>query len=393
MIRAVRVVVTGLVATYPVGGVAWDYLQYLQGFDALGCEVVYLEDTGQWFYDPAARTFTPDARAGAAYLAAALQQLLPGRAQPWAVRSADGTLVGLDEASVARACAGADLFLNLSGACWLRDAYRGARVTAYVDTDPCYSQAKLAATEAGVADRAVARSAALIREHDVFFTLGEHVGQPDCPVPTAGITWLPTRQPVFLPNWPATPPPDAGAFTTVPPWSINPTPPVVGGRSYGGEAGDFARFVDRPRRTADRLEAAISCDAPRERLVAAGWSVIEAHSVSATLDDYRRYLQRSRGEWSVAKNAYVATRSGWFSTRSAAYLASGRPAVIEETGFSAHVPTGPGLRAFSTPDEAVAALDAVRADHGAACEHARAVAERCFRAEDVCARLLADAGL
>ena len=95
----------------------------------------------------------------------------------------------------------------------------------------------------------------------------------------------------------------------------------------------------------------------------------------------------------MAKNAYVATRSGWFSTRSAAYLASGRPAVIEETGFSAHVPTGPGLRAFSTPDEAVAALDAVRADHGAACEHARAVAERCFRAEDVCARLLADAGL
>jgi hypothetical protein len=393
VIRAVRVVVTGLVATYPVGGVAWDYLQYLQGFDALGCEVVYLEDTGQWFYDPAARTFTPDARAGAAYLAAALQQLLPGRAQRWAVRSADGTLVGLDEASVARACAGADLFLNLSGACWLRDAYRGARVTAYVDTDPCYSQAKLAATDAGVADRAVARSAALIREHDVFFTLGEHVGQPDCTVPTAGITWLPTRQPVFLPNWPVTPPPDAGAFTTVLSWSINPTPPVVGGRSYGGKDVEFARFVDLPRRTADRLEAAISGDAPRERLVAAGWSVIEAHSVSATLDDYRRYLQGSRGEWSVAKNAYVATRSGWFSTRSAAYLASGRPAVIEETGFSAHVPTGPGLRAFSTPDEAVAALDAVRADHGAACEHARAVAERCFRAEDVCARLLADAGL
>jgi hypothetical protein len=393
VIRTVRVVVTGLVATYPVGGVAWDYLQYLQGFDALGCEVVYLEDTGQWFYDPAARTFTPDARAGAAYLAAALQQLLPGRAPRWAVRGGDGTLVGLDEASVARACAGADLFLNLSGACWLRDAYRGARVTAYVDTDPCYSQAKLAATEAGVADRAVARSAALIREHDVFFTLGEHVGRPDCTVPTAGLTWLPTRQPVFLPNWPVTPPPGSGAFTTVLSWSINPTPPVVGGRSYGGKDVEFARFVDLPRRTAERLEAAISGDAPRERLVAAGWSVIEAHSVSATLDDYRRYLQRSRGEWSVAKNAYVATRSGWFSTRSAAYLASGRPAVIEETGFSAHVPTGPGLHAFSTPDEAVAALDAVRADHGAACEHARAVAERCFRAEDVCARLLADAGL
>jgi len=389
----VRVVVTGLVATYPVGGVAWDYLQYLQGFDALGCEVIYLEDTGQWFYDPAARTFTPDARAGAAYLASALRQLLPRAGERWAVRSTDGTLLGLDETEVTRACAGADLFLNLSGACWLRDGYRGARVTAYVDTDPCYSQAKLAATDAGVADRAAARSADLIRKHDVFFTLGEDVGHPDCGVPTAGLTWLPTRQPVFLSNWPVTSPPATGAFTTVLSWSINPTPPVVGGRSYGGKDVEFARFLDLPSRTPERLEAAISGDAPRDRLAAAGWSVVDAHGVSATLDDYRRYLQRSRGEWSVAKNAYVATRSGWFSTRSAVYLASGRPAVLQDTGFSSHVTTGPGLRAFSTPEEAVAALAAVRADYAAACEHARAVAEACFRAEDVCARLLADAGL
>ena len=388
-----RVVVTGLVATYPVGGVAWDYLQYVQGFAAIGCDVVYLEDTGQWFYDPAERTFTPDARAGAAYLATVLRQLLPGREQRWAVRDAHGTLLGLDETAVRGACAGAELFLNLSGACWLRDGYRGARVLAYVDTDPCYSQAKLAAVDAGVADAAVAESAELIRQHDVFFTLGEHVGQPDCAVPTAGVTWLPTRQPVFLSNWPVTPAPAGGAFTTVLSWSINPTPPVVGGRSYGGKDVEFARFLDLPWHTPERLEAAISGDAPRERLVAAGWSVVDAHGISATLDDYRRYIQGSRGEWSVAKNAYVATRSGWFSTRSAVYLASGRPAVLQDTGFSAHVPTGPGLRAFSTPEEAVEALAAVRADHGAACEHARAVAEQCFRAEDVCARLLADAGL
>ena len=152
MIRAVRVVVTGLVATYPVGGVAWDYLQYVQGFDALGCEVVYLEDTGQWFYDPAARTFTPDA---------AGRRRLPGRRAAAAPAGTGAALGGARarrdatsarRGAVARACAGADLFLNVSGACWLRDAYRAARVTAYVDTDPCYSQAKLAAVEAGMAD-------------------------------------------------------------------------------------------------------------------------------------------------------------------------------------------------------------------------------------------------
>lgn len=385
-----RVVVTGLAATYPVGGVAWDYLQYVQGFAALGCDVLYLEDTGQWFYDPAGETFTPDPRAGAAHLARALAQLMPDARQRWAVRAPDGTFLGLDESAVHAACARSDLFLNVSGSCWLRDAYRQARVAAYIDTDPCYSQAKLAAADAGLADESVRESAALIRRHDVFFTLGEHVGQPDCLVPTAGLSWLPTRQPVVLANWPVIAGP-AERFTTVLSWSINPTPPAVGGQSYGGKDVEFERFLDLPRRTPERLEAAISGAAPRGRLAAAGWEIVDARLVSTTLDDYRRYLQGSRGELSVAKNAYVATRSGWFSTRSAMYLASGRPAVLQDTGFSAHLPVGPGLHAFTTREEAVAALAAVRADYAGACAHAREVAERCFRAEDVCARLLADA--
>ncbi len=273
-----RVVVTGLVATYPVGGVAWDYLQYVQGFAALGCDVVYLEDTGQWFYDPDAATFTPEPRAGAAYLAAALRAA-DARAGDSAGQCAapDGRYLGMDEQAVRRACAGADLFLNVSGACWLRDAYREARIAAYIDTDPCYSQAKLAAVDGGVADELISESAALIRRHDVFFTLGEHVGQPDCLVPTVGLTWLPTRQPVVLENWPVTEGP-AERFTTVLSWSINPTPPVVGGRIYGGKDVEFERFLDLPQRTDERLEAAISGAAPRERLVAAGWQVIDART-------------------------------------------------------------------------------------------------------------------
>ena len=155
-----RVVVTGLAATYPVGGVAWDYLQYVQGFAALGCDVVYLEDTGQWFYDPAAATFTPEPRAGAAYLAAALDRLMPAQRQRWAVRTPDERYLGMDEQAVRRACAGADLFLNVSGACWLRDAYREARIAAYIDTDPCYSQAKLAAADSETSSSATPRSTA-----------------------------------------------------------------------------------------------------------------------------------------------------------------------------------------------------------------------------------------
>lgn len=388
-----RVVVTGLVATYPVGGVAWDYLQYVLGFRALGCDVFYLEDTGRWGYDPAAQTFTPDLAAGARYLAAALAALAPDLARAWSVRAADGRHHGAEAAAVARRCARADLFLNVSGACWLRDAYREARVKAYVDTDPCYSQAKLAAVADGTADADVRFSVDLIRAHDVFFTLGEHLGAPDCTIPTVGLRWYPTRQPIVLDCWPLDPAPPDAPFTTVMSWKIEPTPPVVDGRVYGGKDVELERFVELPARTDLPLELALSGAAPRERLSAAGWRVVDGHAVSATPWDYRRYVLRSRGEWSVAKNAYVATRSGWFSTRSAAYLACGRPVVVQDTGWPAHVPPGPGVQPFATVDEAAAALAAVVAEYPRAREHARAVAAEHFEATRVCARLLADAGL
>jgi hypothetical protein len=386
-----KVIVTGLVATYPVGGVAWDYLQYVQGFRALGCEVYYLEDTGQWLYDPARETFSPDASGGARYLAESLAALDPAMGRAWALRAPDGTLHGLDEPTLARVCGEADIFLNLSGACWLRERYRAARVTAYVDTDPGYSQAKLAAADAGVADEKVAASAALIRKHDLFFTLGEHIGQPGCLIPTAGLAWHPTRQPIMLDNWPVRPAPE-GRFTTVMSWRIEPTPPVVAGRVYGGKDVEFLRFLDLPGRTSEPLEVALSGAAPRERIVAAGWRLVDAHTVSSTMTAYRDYIVGSRGEWSIAKNAYVALRSGWFSTRSAAYLACGKPVVVQETGFSAHVPTGPGVHAFTNADEAVAALADVRRDYPKACQHARAIAEECFDARRVLGRLLTDAG-
>ena len=388
-----RVVVAGLVATYPVGGVAWDYLQYVLAFHRLGCDVLYLEDTGRWLYDPQAATFTPDAAGGAGFVGRSLAALEPALAARVAVRAPDGTWHGWDGAAVARFCAASDLVLNLSGACWLRDAYRTARVVAYVDTDPGYSQAMLLAAEARDASQEAIDSAALVRSHDVFFTLGEHVGQPDCRVPTAGLCWLPTRQPIVLDRWPVSAPPADGAFTTVLSWSIEPSPPVIGGRAYGGKDVAFLRVLDLPGRTSERLEAAISGAAPRERIAAAGWRVVDGQEVSTTVDAYQRYLVGSTGEFSVAKDVYVGTRSGWFSTRSAAYLAAGRPCVLEDTGWSAHVPPGPGLRPFTTVDEAAAALAAVRGDLRAASAHARATAESSFDGVRICERLLADAGL
>src|SRR6185295_4140107 len=196
-------------------------------------------------------------------------------------------------------------------------------------------------------------------------------------------------QPIALSLWPARAAPD-GVFTTVMSWKIEPLPPTLDGRVYGGKDVEVARFMRLPSRTDETLEMAIAGAAPRAELEAAGWRLRDAREVSATMASYRDYLLASRGELSVAKNAYVATRSGWFSTRSAAYLACGKPVVVQDTGFRAYVPTGPGLHAFSTADEAVAALAAIRGDYTRACRHAREVAETCFDATRVCERLIAD---
>lgn len=387
---AVRVVVTGLIATYPVGGVAWDYVQYVHGLTALGHDVTYLEDTGQWVYSPRLMTFTETCDENLAYLARVLDRgSAPVR---WAFRDPRGTMHGLEPAALAARCREADLFLNVSGSCWLRDEYRGRGVHAYVDTDPCYSQAKLAAADAGTAEPLVRESADMIRRHDVFFSYAENLGRSECPIPTVGLEWHPTRHPIVLADWPVTAAPSDGAFTTVMSWKIDVTSPVIGGRVYGGKDIEFAKILALPSRTGARLEIALSGAAPRAELAAAGWHLRDAREASATPESYQRYLQDSRGEISVAKEAYAATRSGWFSTRSASYLALGRPVVIQDTGLAAHYPIGDAILPFDDLDGAAAALADVEHDYARRCDAARTMAGELFGADRVLGRLLADAG-
>jgi hypothetical protein len=385
-----RIVVTGLIATYPVGGVAWDYLQYVHGLTRLGHDVTYLEDTGQWVYSARLQTFTDDCRDNLAHLAAALAR--PGAPARWAFRDPTGVLHGMAEDDLVRTCGAADLFLNVSGACWLRDGYRPAGVAAYLDTDPCYSQAKLAAADAGTADEHVAYSAAMIRRHDVFFSFAESIGRPECAIPTAGHVWHPTRQPIVLADWPTSPPPAAGAFTTVMSWKTDVTPPVVEGRTYGGKDVEFTRIRALPGRARVPLEIALSGAAPLAELRAAGWRIVDASEASSDPDRYQAYLAGSAGEFSIAKQAYVATRSGWFSTRSASYLALGRPVVVQDTGLAAHVPTGDAILPFDDLDGAVAALEAVQRDYRSRCDAARTIAASAFDSDRVLSQLLATAG-
>jgi hypothetical protein len=384
-----RVVVTGLVATYPLGGLSWDYLAYVDGFRRLGAEVLYLEDTGGWFYDPTAATFIAEPAANLAYLQSALARI-DAADLPWAVRAPDETLHGPAAGGVRAFCRRADLFLNVSGSCWLRDDYRDARRTAYLDTDPGFTQAILQAVEVGTATDAQRYAAALVRLHDRFLTYAEAIDDAACRVPRCGLAWKPTRQPIVLDRWRVEPPPAGAAYTTVMSWSHGRGRPVIDGVPRAGKDAEIPRFLDLPARARVPLELAIGGTPPRERLAAHGWRVVDAWACSRTMDVYQEYLRGSRGEWSVAKQVYVALRSGWFSTRSAAYLASGRPVVVQDTGWSAHYPIGEGLFAFGSPGEAAEALAAVERDYVRHAAAARAVAERELDAGRVLDRLLRD---
>jgi hypothetical protein len=384
----VRAVVTGMIAAYPVGGVAWDYGQYLLGLERLGFEVFYLEDSGEPAYDPVRRTYDADASYGVAFLERSLAGLSPGLERRWHFRGADGSTSGLDAGELAGIVRSADLFLNVSGGCLLRDEYAASRRKVLIDTDPGRNHFVNYPREDAGRGWPGTRG---FRGHDVFFTYAERLGQADCPLPDFGLPWQPTRPPVVPDRW--RPEPPGERWTTVMGWDNFRRPLEYRGRAYAGKEPEFERVEGLPRLCRAPLEVAVGGDPPADRWRGLGWSVIDSHAVSLTADDYRHYVQRSRGEFGVAKNVYAATRCGWFSCRTVCYLAAGRPAVVQDTGFSEFLPTGSGLLAFSDPGGAAEALAAVEADYPRHAEAARAVALRYFSSDVVLADLLTRIGL
>ncbi|MBM3499912.1 MAG: glycosyltransferase family 1 protein [Armatimonadetes bacterium] len=384
-----RAVVTGMIGTYPVGGVAWDYGQYALGLQQLGFEVYYLEDTGCQTYDPEAGTYGDDCSYGASFLESSLCWLSPGLEKRWHFRDVHGQALGLGLDEVADLVAEADLLLNVSGGCLLREEYMACRRKVLIDTDPGWNHF----VNYPRWDRSPGwLSTHGYRGHDFFFTYAERIGRPDCPLSTLGLGWRPTRPPVILDAWQPRPP--GAAWTTVMTWDNFRRPIEHEGVVYGSKELEFGRVEELPQHVPAELELAVGgTDAPRERWRSRGWRVVDSHSISRTPDEYRSYLQQSRGEFSVAKNVYVATHCGWFSCRTVCYLAAQRPAVVQDTGFSELLPTGEGLVVFSTLEEAAAGIARIEADYEHHQREARAVAETYFDARIVLTDMLGQIGL
>lgn len=380
------ILVLGIVGQYPMAGVAWQALHYLLGFRELGWDVFYVEDSGAPPYDPEAGGVTGECGYAVRYVADVMGRY--GLGDRWVyLDMVRNETHGLSRAKLDDLYRSAAAIVNLCGATAPRDEHRqGARLI-YVETDPVYEQFRIASGEAS--------STGFLEAHDVLFTYGENLGYPDCPVPLARFSWNRTRPPVSPECW-HTADDDPPFFTTIASWSNRGKDITFDGVTYQwSKHTNFLRFLDLPRHTPQRFHLAMLPDkAETEALVRShGWDLVDPAPTSRDIDDYRRFIESSRGEFTVAKDIYVRPRSGWFSDRSVCYLAAGRPVVTQDTAFGKFIPTGQGLFAYSTMEEAVDALARINADYRSHCRAAREVAREHFGAAPVLSRLLADAGL
>jgi hypothetical protein len=382
-----RIIVFGILFWYPLAGVTYQFLHYLLALRRLGYDPYYVEDSGRWIYDPQLNDLSPDAGPNVAAVAPILDA--HGFAGRWVFRGRypDGRCYGMTETALQRLYREADAFLNVTGAQEIHDEHLQCPRRIYVESDPFASQVKVA--------NADAETIAALNAHDTHFTFGENVGQPDCGIPATPYGWLPTRQPVAMDLWQHAYAAIDAPYTTITTWH-NKGKDVVyrGERYYWTKDREFERFLDLPRHRRGPFELAVGVDEPtRQRLTGLGWQLRPSIDLSASVSGYREYIQRSRAEFTVARDQYVRPRTGWFSDRSACYLAAGRPVITEDTGFGRVLPIGRGLFAFSTIDDVLAAVDAIESDYQGHCRAARDLAEEYFGAERVVGSLLARAGL
>ena len=372
-----RIIVFGILFWYPLAGVTYQFLHFLLGLRRLGFDPWYIEDSARWVYSPTLGESTPDADANIAAIAPILEAHgLSGR---WGFRGhyAGGKCYGLTEMQISELYKTADIMLNVTGAQELRPEHMDCPTRVYLETDPVVSQIQIA--------QGNTNAMAALDAHTAHFSYGENLGCPDCRLPISRYKWRPTRQPVLLDFW-ESPPTNAGeTFNTIATWKNNGRDIVFEGETYyWSKDREFLKFLDVPHATGASFEIAAGVDEPtRHLLTTMGWGLADPVHLSSDMTRYRNYIQRSRGEFSVAKDQNIRLRSGWFSDRSACYLAAGRPVINQETGFSNHLPTGCGLFAFENMDDILQALAAIQSDYAGQCRAAREIAAEYFSAEKV----------
>ena len=374
-----RIIVSGMIAGDPgQGGATWAVLQYVLGLRNLRHDVFLVEPV-------AAKSIRPDgarlsASTNARYFHDVVRRFHLGH-RASLLREDSRETVGIDYHELLRTASTTDLLINISG--MLRDPQLlgaiGTRV--YLDLDPAFNQLWHAVEGVNVG----------LEGHTHYVTVGNTIGTPGCRIPTCGKFWMSTLQPIVLAEWPMTAGRPNAAWTTIGNWrgygSIE-----YAGTQFGQKAHSLRQFLAVPRRTSDRFVLALAIH-PGEvsdlgALAENGWCLVDPAAVAGTPERYQSFIQGSKGEFGIAKSGYVASRCGWFSDRSVCYLASGRPVLAQDTGFTGVLPVGEGLMAFSTEDEVTAGLETINRDYARHAKAARDLAVEYFDADRVLRRLI-----
>ncbi len=382
------IVVLGLLGQFPLAGIAWQLIHHLVGLQRLGFDVFYIEETGAVPYDPRTKNLANDCSYSVRFIQETLQAY--GFGEKWAYREGlTHQWHGLSEQHVRQLFHDALCVLNLCGSSHPETlTYLPKGKFVYLETDPVLYQVRLAQ-----GDEAALR---FLGGHDAHATYGENLGASDCSIPLTHFQWCKTRPPVVLDLWPTGVNASCQRFTTIATWHNRGKDICFAGETYHWSKHlNFLAVVDLPRRTDQMLELGVDIDDKNSLNIfqRQGWILTNPLAVSHDMQCYQHYILASRGEFTVSKDVVVRTNSGWFSDRSVCYLAAGKPVVTQETGFSKFIPTGRGLFAFSTAEEASVALAAIAQDYAGQARAAREIARAYFDAAVVLTALLRDTGV
>lgn len=386
-----RIVVGGFIGLYATGGVAWDYLQYPLGLRMLGHDVYYLEDTMQYSKCQTNGRGWDDSTDSVNYLSGVMDSI--NMSDRWAYRDvASGCCFGLSLATVLDICRTADVFLNVSSANHiLKEEYLNIPARVLIDSDPMFTQVQY--WDDSDPEGSFHKIKELYGLYNYRFSFGENINENDCLIPRFGLSWGTTRSPICLECWDQTPINFNAPFTTVMNWSTRKKLRYQG-KDWGQKDVEFEKLINLPglyEKAAFKIVLSCSSETSKqlkpELLEQHGWKIV-APALIGTVDEYRSFLRESVGEFSVAKETYVKSRSGWFSCRSACYLALGRPVITQETQWSKYIPTGRGVVAFTDLSSVLAALDGVRTDVRKHSTAAREIAQEYFSSRKVLSALL-----
>jgi hypothetical protein len=383
------------------GGSPWVHLNWVLGFRQLGYPAYLIDQIEpESCVGDDGKPSSLEASINLAYFQAVANEF--GLGSSSALVYADGKkVVGMSRADLLQLAESAELLINFGEAIRWPAILDRVRLKAYVDENPGF-------TQFGIADGTLE-----IGPYDYYFTYGKNIGTTGCPIPTWGLQWRTLWPSVLLAEWPVSDKGDPRRFTTVAAWRAQPSSSLTYlGYRLGVKADELRKVVDLPLRTPYKFEIALRTRASRafladsggdwevktersdlEELVRAGWNIVDPRVVVPDPGAYRSYIQSSGAEISVAKGVYVSTGCGWFSDRTICYLASGKPAIVQETGFSRTIPVGQGLLPFRTLDEAVTAAEEIAEHYEAHCSAARRIAEEHFDSARVIRRLLEEVGI